>query len=46
MADVAATLAGREAAATDPRNCNVVPTFTLFGSLMPLRASSLLMGTP
>lgn len=46
LAGVEVTVAGLAAAGTDPRNCNLVPTFTLLGSLMPFRASSLPMGTP
>lgn len=46
LAGEAAPLAGRAAAGTDPRNCSFVPTFNLLGSLMPLRASSRLIGTP
>lgn len=46
LAGVAATLAGRTVAGTDPRNCSFVPTLNLLGSLMPLRARSRLMGTP
>ena len=46
LAEAALEGAGRGVLGTEPRSCSLVPTFTLLGSLMPLSASSRLIGTP